>query len=52
MLGTEDEVWLFGFSCGGYIVRAVAGLLKFLGAFESASTDARTFDEEYQMALK
>ncbi|KAI6906479.1 hypothetical protein KC355_g18860, partial [Hortaea werneckii] len=31
-----DELWLFGYSRGAYVVRAVAGLLHTFGALESA----------------
>ncbi|KAK5168339.1 uncharacterized protein LTR77_006908 [Saxophila tyrrhenica] len=34
--GSRDEVWLFGFSRGAYVVRAVAGLLHGYGAIASA----------------
>ena len=34
--GSRDEVWLFGFSRGAYVVRAVAGLLHTHGGIASA----------------
>ncbi|KAK3634116.1 hypothetical protein LTR56_015462 [Elasticomyces elasticus] len=34
--GNRDEVWLFGFGRGAYVVRAVAGLLHDVGAATSA----------------
>lgn len=48
-LGPEDEVWLYGFSRGAYIVRAVAGLLHYIGALQSAG--GSDFKEEYSRAL-
>ncbi|KAI9700970.1 MAG: hypothetical protein M1820_006615 [Bogoriella megaspora] len=49
-LGQDDEVWLFGFSRGAFVVRAVAGLLHYLRAISSAGT--AQFDEDYKTALK
>lgn len=34
--GSRDEVWLFGFSRGAYVVRAAVGLLNNFGAIASA----------------
>ncbi|KAH9216224.1 hypothetical protein DL95DRAFT_460511 [Leptodontidium sp. 2 PMI_412] len=46
----QDEVWLYGFSRGAYVVRAVAGLLHYLRALTSAGTPA--FDHDYSKALR
>lgn len=46
----EDELWLYGFSRGAYVVRAVAGLLHHVHALTSAGTPA--FDREYSKALR
>jgi uncharacterized protein (DUF2235 family) len=46
----KDEVWLFGFSRGAYVVRAVAGLLHYLRALASAGTPQ--FGADYEQALK
>lgn len=48
--GPLDEVWLYGFSRGAYVVRAVAGLLHYLRALASAGSPA--FNEDYKLALK
>jgi len=48
--GPLDEVWLYGFSRGAYVVRAVAGLLHYLRALTSAGSPA--FNEDYKLALK
>ncbi|KAL8775566.1 MAG: hypothetical protein Q9209_000062 [Squamulea sp. 1 TL-2023] len=48
-LDETDEVWLYGFSRGAYIVRAVAGLLHHIGALQSVEKD---FDYVYPLALK
>lgn len=48
-LEESDEVWLFGFSRGAFIVRAVAGLLHHIGALQS---DEQDFDNVYPEALK
>lgn len=48
----QDEIWLFGFSRGAYIARAVAGLLdsnEGIGALKSAKQD---FGSDYKLALK
>lgn len=47
-LEESDEVWLFGFSRGAYIVRAVAGLLHHIGALQSE----QDFDYVYPKALQ
>lgn len=49
-LDARDEVWLYGFSRGAYIARAVAGLLYYIGALTSA--DGPQFEAEYSKALK
>ena len=49
-LNPEDEVWLYGFSRGAYIVRAVAGLLHHIWALQSAGTS--NFESDYSKALK
>lgn len=45
-----DEVWLFGFSRGAYVVRAVAGLLDQWGALSSAGQPE--FSRDFKRALK
>ncbi|KAI1345632.1 hypothetical protein F5Y01DRAFT_323014 [Xylaria sp. FL0043] len=55
LTGPNDEIWLYGFSRGAYVVRAVAGLLHHLRALVSADIigDAdRTFNKDYKEALK
>ncbi|OJD36050.1 ras gtpase [Diplodia corticola] len=49
-LGPQDEVWLFGFSRGAFVVRAVAGLLHYVSAIRSAGTPQ--FAEDYERALE
>lgn len=48
-LNGSDEIWLYGFSRGAYIARAVAGLLHFVRALVSA--DGPGFQVEYSRAL-
>lgn len=48
-LDDTDEVWLFGFSRGACIVRAVAGLLHHIGALQSAEQEFRS---NYDKAMK
>ncbi|KAG5759066.1 hypothetical protein H9Q72_012810 [Fusarium xylarioides] len=48
--GPEDEVWLYGFSRGAYVVRAVAGLLHYLRAIRSAGEAC--FKKDFDLALK
>ena len=50
LLDDKDEVWLYGFSRGAYIVRAVAGLLYYIWALRSA--ESAEFDAEYSRALR
>lgn len=50
--GPEDEVWLFGFSRGAYVVRAVAGLLHYMRALTSADKSDKAFEKDYKEALK
>lgn len=50
--GQEDEVWLYGFSRGAYIVRAVAGLLHYIRALVSAEGPDKAFERDYKDALK
>lgn len=50
--GKDDEVWLFGFSRGAFVVRAVAGLLHYIGALKSAGDDSMSFKEDFKLALK
>jgi len=38
-LEESDKIWLFGFSRGAFIVRAVAGLLHHIGALQSDEQD-------------
>ena len=49
-LDVNDEVWLYGFSRGAYIVRAVAGLLHWVGALQSAGSE--DFEAEFLQALR
>lgn len=49
-LDNTSEVWLYGFSRGAYIARAVAGMLHFIGALKSAGRPE--FGKEYKQALK
>ena len=49
-LDARDEVWLYGFSRGAYIARAVGGLLHYIGALKSAG--GPQFKAEYSKALK
>lgn len=46
----NDEVWLFGFSRGAYVVRAVAGLLHHFGAVTSAGQPE--FARDFKKVLK
>ena len=48
-LDKTDEVWLFGFSRGAFIVRAVAGLLHNIGALQA---DESVFESAYSKALR
>ena len=48
--GSKDEVWLFGFSRGAYVVRAVAGLLHHFGAIASAGQNE--FAKDFKKLLK
>lgn len=50
--GKEDEVWLYGFSRGAYVVRAVTGLLHYIRALVSAEGPDKTFERDYEEALK
>ncbi|KAI0534258.1 hypothetical protein GGR58DRAFT_520511 [Xylaria digitata] len=55
LTGPDDEVWLYGFSRGAYVVRAVAGLLHHLRALSSAdivNDGNKTFNKDYKEALK
>lgn len=45
-----NEIWLYGFSRGAYVVRAVAGLLHHIRALTSAGTS--TFPGDYEEALQ
>lgn len=49
-LEATDEVWLYGFSRGAYIVRAVAGLLHWIWALQSAGSEG--FEAEFFKALR
>lgn len=51
-LNHDDEVWLYGFSRGAYVVRAVAGLLHYMRSLLSADQNDGTFDEHYKNALE
>ena len=48
--GGRDEVWLFGFSRGAYVVRAVAGLLNQFQALASAGQPQ--FAKDFKKILK
>jgi hypothetical protein len=50
LTGPRDEVWLFGFSRGAFVVRAVAGLLHIFGSIASAGQP--DFDENFKKLLK
>ncbi|KAF2969076.1 hypothetical protein GQX73_g4468 [Xylaria multiplex] len=55
LTGPNDEVWLYGFSRGAYVARAVAGLLHHLRALSSAdivNDGDKTFNKDYKEALK
>ncbi|KAL8950955.1 MAG: hypothetical protein Q9222_003045 [Ikaeria aurantiellina] len=46
----QNEVWLFGFSRGAYVVRAVASLLHHVRASTSATSP--TFDKDFDRMLE
>lgn len=46
----RDEVWLFGFSRGAYVIRAVAGMLHRYGAAVTAGQPE--FQRDFKKALK
>ena len=48
-LTSQDEIWLYGFSRGAYIARAVVGLLHHIGALSSTGED---FKNDYKKALE
>ena len=50
LTGSQDEVWLFGYSRGAYVVRAVAGLLHHLGALNTAGQPE--FARDFKKILK
>jgi uncharacterized protein (DUF2235 family) len=50
LTGSRDELWLFGFSRGAYIVRAVVGLLNGFGALTSAGEPE--FARDFKKLLK
>jgi len=50
LTGEKDEVWLFGFSRGAYVVRAVAGLLHHFNAIASAGQPE--FGADFKRILK
>ena len=50
LTGDDDEVWLFGFSRGAFVVRAVAGLLHYLKALCSAGSPQ--FEQDFKDSLK
>ena len=47
--GGDDELWLYGFSRGAYVVRAVAGLIHHLGLLKFESQD--DFDKRYSRTV-
>ncbi|KAK4561601.1 hypothetical protein LTR86_004280 [Recurvomyces mirabilis] len=48
--GDKDEIWLFGYGRGAFIVRAVAGLLHHCGALNSAGQPE--FTKDFKKLLK
>lgn len=46
----QNEIWLFGFSRGAYVVRAVASLLHHIRALTSAGN--LDFDKDFKHALQ
>lgn len=48
--GSQDEVWLFGFSRGAYVIRAAVGLLNTFGALASAGQPE--FANDFKKLLK
>lgn len=50
LTGGNDEVWLFGFSRGAFVVRAVAGLLNQYQALTNAGEES--FGKEFKKLLK
>ncbi len=46
----EDELWLYGYSRGAYVIRAVAGLFHHMGCITTASTE--DFDRLYSNDLE
>ncbi|KAL8723618.1 MAG: hypothetical protein Q9181_007246 [Wetmoreana brouardii] len=46
----QNEIWLFGFSRGAYVVRAVASLLHHIRALTSAGTPE--FDKHFEHAIQ
>ena len=55
-LSPSDELWLYGFSRGAYIVRAVAALFARMGALNTdviqSQSKPTTFEQVYRTALK
>ena len=49
LTGPDDELWLYGFSRGAYVVRAVAGLFHHLRAL--TFQDQKDFDASYDTAV-
>ncbi len=50
LTGSRDEVWLFGFSKGAFVVRAVTGLLHTFGSLASAGQPE--FAKDFKKLLK
>lgn len=50
LTGEQDEVWLFGFSRGAFVVRAVAGLLHTFGSIASAGQPE--YAKDFKKVLK
>lgn len=48
-LDEHDEVWLYGFSRGAFVVRAVAGLLHYIRVLKATGAG---FEKDYEEALR
>ncbi|KAI9730883.1 MAG: hypothetical protein M1834_005601 [Cirrosporium novae-zelandiae] len=52
LTGPDDELWLYGYSRGAYIVRAVAGIFHHMGALRAEHLTDSKFDEAYKKTLE